>query len=56
MTDAEHALVLAMVSRAVEAVTSGDWERAEGWCAGAWGLCEHGRTQFIDDDNRSDAT
>jgi hypothetical protein len=31
MTDAEQNLVLAMLGQAVEAVTSNDWPRAEGW-------------------------
>lgn len=54
MTDAERDLVLAMLGQAVEAVTRGDWERAEGWCAGAWDLIEQGRIQFIDTNDRNE--
>jgi hypothetical protein len=36
MTDAERDLVLAMLGQAVEAVTRGDWQRAEGSIRDAW--------------------
>ena len=30
--------------------TEGDFERAQGWCAGAWDLIEDGRLEFVDED------
>jgi hypothetical protein len=52
VTDPERDLVLAMLGQAVEAVTRGDWHRAEGWCAGAWDLIEQGRIEFIDTNDK----
>ena len=51
MTSAVKNLVLAMLGQAVECITRDDFERAEGWIAGAWDLV--GELEFNDDDEDS---
>jgi hypothetical protein len=50
VTRAETNLCVAMLKQAVECLAVGDFERAEGWCAGAWELI--GDHDFVDQDDR----
>jgi hypothetical protein len=53
MTDAEHALLIAMCQRAVECWTAGDEHNAEKWFAGALEVLPTTGGEFVDTDDQA---